>query len=78
MMYMMGGQIKNILIAIDQLFNTLLRGMPDETISARAYREDRKVLMFFINLLFLDFNHCKDSFASELARSQLPKEYRNE
>jgi hypothetical protein len=71
-------KFKQILLALDQLGNTLAGGMADETISARAYREDRKVLMFFINLLFLDFNHCKDSFASELARSQLPKEYRNE
>lgn len=70
--------LKQILIALDQLFNTLGCGMADETISARAWREggrdSRRVR--FINWLFQDPNHCKDSFRSEQERKQLPAEYR--
>lgn len=29
---------KNLLIAVDQLVNTLTGGWPDETLSSRAYR----------------------------------------
>lgn len=70
--------MKQVLIALDQLMNTLLGGMADETISARVYREDRVVLMFIINCLFFNKNHCKESYTSERLRSQLPKEYNNE
>ena len=54
---------KNILIAIDQLLNTILIGKPDETLSARAYRcsqlspspKQRWVLACkLINILFFD------------------------
>lgn len=68
--------MKQVLIALDQLANTLLGGMADETISARAYRKGWSRRMRFINWLFSDQNHCKDSYASEKLRSQLPKEYR--
>ena len=67
--------VKQILIAIDQLINALIGGMADETISARAYRSDWRLTMVIINSLFRDENHCKDSFESEVLRSQLPKEY---
>lgn len=68
--------LKQVLIAIDQLVNTLAGGFADETLSARAYREKRTVLECFINTLFLDGNHCLDSYLSEQQRKQLPEEYR--
>lgn len=40
------GYIENNLIALDQLFNTLLLGYPDETLSSRAYRADRAGKVF--------------------------------
>lgn len=68
--------MKQVLIAIDQLANTLAGGMADETISARAYRKGWVRAERFINWLFRDQNHCADSYRSELVRSQLPKSYR--
>lgn len=68
--------MKQVLIALDQFANTLIGGMADETISARAYRKGWKRREAFINWLFRDPNHCRDSYNSELLRSQLPKSYR--
>lgn len=73
---------KNILIALDQLLNTIFRGMPDETLSARAYRLEqergRKWPRFFIDLiLFFDEDHCYRSFVSEIERRQLPPSMRD-
>lgn len=68
--------MKQVLIALDQLANTLLGGMADETISARAHRKGWEKRAAFINWLFRDQNHCKASYDSEVLRSQLPKEYR--
>lgn len=64
-----------VLIAIDQLINTFLNGSPDETLSARAYRCNWKLLVYFINAMFLDINHCKDSWLSEKNRKHLPDNY---
>jgi hypothetical protein len=66
----------NILIALDQLFNTFLGGYPDETISARAYRSGNVVGMRIINFIFGDDQHCRNAHRSETLRSQLPPEYR--
>jgi len=60
----------NLLISIDQFFNTLFLGNPDETISSRMGKAIRdgecwgcsvvcKVLDFF------DPNHCKDSIEED-------------
>jgi hypothetical protein len=68
--------VKQILIAIDQLANTLVGGMADETISARAHRKGWKIREKVINWIFQDPNHCRDSYNSELSRTQLPEEYR--
>lgn len=68
-------RLRQILIAIDQLANTLLGGMADETISARAYRNDWTLVMRIIDWMFQDPNHCKDAYYSEVFRSQLPKDY---
>lgn len=66
---------RNLLIAIDQLFNAILGGSCDETLSARAYRE-QLLVRHLINGLFFDRNHCFDSYHAERLRSQLPEEYR--
>jgi hypothetical protein len=74
------GYIKNILIAFDQMCNTLLCGSPDETFSARSYRlrnDGWRVAYKVINgLFFWQENHCKGSYTSEVIRKHLPKEYR--
>ncbi len=67
--------MKQILIAIDQLFNTFIGGMADETISAMAYRQDWRITQAIINGIFFDRDHCKKSYLSEVRRNHLPKGY---
>lgn len=72
-----------VLIAIDQLANTLCKGMADETLSARAYRWQltgrrtwpRRVID---GLFFWDRDHCQNSWLSEMQRKQLPRHYRRD
>lgn len=72
--------LKNILIAIDQLFNTVLLGWPDETFSSRCWRwylSGIKIPCYIVDtLLFFDKNHCKSSYESEVLRRQAPPETR--
>lgn len=68
--------MRQVLIALDQLANTLVGGYADETISARAYRKGWKRREAFINWLFRDQNHCLDSYNSELLQRHLPNAYR--
>lgn len=56
----------NILIALDQLCNTILGGDPDETMSSRMGKNIRegkcklcKVTCYFLNKI--DPNHCEKS-----------------
>ena len=69
-----------VLIALDQLINTLIWGMADETLSARAHRhalKDRKWPEKIINALFFwQPDHCRQAYESELERTQVPKESR--
>lgn len=71
--------VKQILVAIDQLGNTLLGGWADETISARAWRmrlaKRRWALAVrCINAIFFwQNNHCRGAHAAELARAHFPK-----
>lgn len=70
----------NLLIAIDQLCNVILGGMPDETISARAWRNKANplyaVLVRIIDSIFwFDPKHCETSFESEVIRRYLPEIY---
>ena len=73
-----------VTIAIDQLFNTLLAGHADETISARAYRKRllrrRWAIMRIIidGIFFWEKNHCKEAYLSEKLRRQYPEYYRTE
>lgn len=72
---------KAILIAFDQLLNTVFSGWPDETLSSRAWRWDvaqvrswpRKIID---GLFFWDKNHCRESYESERLRRQFPVELR--
>ena len=71
--------IKNILISIDQLVNTILSGEPDESLSSRAWRhyEDGslkwpKILIDII--FFWEDNHCYNSYLAELNRDHLKDE----
>ncbi len=68
--------LKNIAIAFDQLINTLIGGMADETISARAHRRQWKKTEAFINWLFRDDLHCARAYISEMSGSQNSREYR--
>ena len=72
----------NLLIALDQLLNAVFAGYPDETLSARAHRK-RWRLEWYIDLLFFwqtdgkYRNHCEQCYWYEMARMDLPPEYRN-
>jgi len=75
-------RILNFLIALDQFVYvviTLGAGMPDETMSAAAYRGERmgkwfgRLLRPIIDHLFwFDDNHCKGAYDAEVKRLQLP------
>lgn len=68
--------LKQIAIAIDQLANTLLGGMADETLSARAHRTGSVWEPVIDALFFWQADHCQDAYISEKERKQLPSEYR--
>lgn len=77
--------ILQILIAFDQLFNTFLGGMADETLSARAYRMRKKGQRYWgwtanvIDMLFFwQPGHCKLAHMDEKNRAQLPRSYQIE
>lgn len=69
-----------VLIALDQLVNTFLGGMADETLSARAWRNHLKCRRTWpvkvINMLFFwQKNHCRTAYESEKQRKHLPEGY---
>lgn len=70
-----------VLVALDQLINTLAGGYADETISSRAYRGKlvgNPGLARVINFIFFwQSDHCREAYESELNRSQLPPELRS-
>ena len=74
-------RLKHILIAIDQLFNTIFNGWPDETLSARAYRWEKNGKRSWPRklidaLFFFDPDHWRESYESERLGQQLPPELR--
>lgn len=76
-------RIKAILIAIDQLVNTLIGGWPDETISARCWRNRQqqpwralRVMVDWLFKLLGDVDHCREAYRSERIGKQLPPELR--
>lgn len=71
-----------VLLAIDQLVNTIFGGYADESISSRSHRAyvsgKRKWTRNLINALFFwQIDHCKEAYESEIERSQLPVEMRD-
>jgi len=75
-------RLKQFLIALDQLINTLVGGWADETLSARAYRCHRtkphwRTVMYVLDAAFFwQDAHCSASFRSEMERLHLPLVYR--
>ncbi|MBS9777208.1 MAG: DNA helicase UvrD [Gammaproteobacteria bacterium] len=78
-------QIRQFLIAIDQLVNVICGGWADETLSSRCYRcavlkrqpDKRWLLMYtIVNCIFCSKTHCKGAYESEQKRSQLPPSMR--
>jgi hypothetical protein len=70
---------KQILIALDQLVNTMLGGWADETLSSRAWRfRFRRPWIYKTvdSVFFWDANHCEKSYVSERERRQLPPQFR--
>jgi len=80
-----------ILIAFDQLLNAILGGYPDETISARCWREKRLLRYVIDGLFFWQFvyekrlynkivarwkGHCEQCYEWEMARKDLPEVYK--
>ena len=72
--------VMKVLIAVDQLANAVRGGHPDETLSAAAHRRHEAGKSGWRNLINALFwwqeDHCREAHASEMARKQLPKEYR--
>ena len=73
--------MRQVLIALDQLVNTILAGHADETLSARAYRLSRDRGRHWPRrvidaLFFWDENHCEQAHLSEMLRRHLPRPYR--
>lgn len=72
-----------LLIALDQLLNTILAGAPDETLSSRAHRMRVKGQSVWrwtagaIDLLFspVQRDHCHQAYLAELQRKQYPQSY---
>lgn len=75
---------KQVLIALDQLINTLIGGgWADETISARAYRNSmkgiahwRRTMQVIDGIFFWQPDHCKGSYLMEQERLHMPPAYR--
>lgn len=72
---------KKLLIAIDQLINTIVCGWPDETLSSRAYRWEKDGKRGWTRrvidaIFFWEKQHCYSSYVSEREGRQLPPELR--
>ena len=67
---------KNVLLGIDQLGNTLIGGSPDETISARTYREyiesDKKKWVLTVKIIEALFSehHGEEAVIGEFSGDQ--------
>ena len=65
--------IKNLLVSIDQFFNAVMLGDPDETISSRAGRvwPDSKWRKFIDKLFFWQTNHCHKAIEKSEGKKDL-------
>lgn len=75
--------VLQILIALDQLVNTLVGGFADETLSSRAHRMREKGHRWWgwtanaIDMLFFwQPGHCRHAWESEMRRLQMPSQLR--
>jgi hypothetical protein len=58
--------IRRVLIAIDQLINTIFGGDPDETISSRCGKSSGLICKAICVVLnFFDKNHCVESIEED-------------
>lgn len=68
---------RNLLLAIDQLGNALIRGHPDETISSRAAKSARRgkrwACVLCRMLDWIDPDHCERSIEADRGRPVPPK-----
>lgn len=81
-------RLTQVLIAIDQVFNTIFGGLADETLSARCFRlgvfstTPSKFHAYMVStidrLFFWQHDHCMNAFIAEVARKQLPSIYQTE
>jgi hypothetical protein len=87
-------QLKQILIAIDQVANTLVppwkgphRGWADETLSSRSWRRSghstawrisQRCIDWFFLVFFRERSHCFESYVSERIRAHMPPELRED
>lgn len=78
-------KIRQVAIAFDQLFNTLLSGYADETLSARAYRMASETLpkrrwliarRVIDTIFFWEKEHCFKAYVSEKQRNHFPSSYK--
>ena len=76
---------RSLIISVDQLFNTLFGGWPDETFSARCWRCKYEWPWRFIrpelDCLFWPIDgkgHCYQAWLNERERRQMPVEYREQ
>lgn len=74
-----GHYMKQNLIAVDQVVNTLIGGWADETLSSVAHRQRMKGHRYWgwtakaINMLFFWQNdHCRGAYNEEMQRRHLP------
>lgn len=73
---------EGVAIAFDQLINTIFKGWPDMTFSARCYRwhlkGKRSWPMHLIDAIFFwqNYNHCEMAYQSELNRIHMPEDMR--
>ena len=79
----MPGYAYKLLVACDQLMNTLLGGWPDETLSSRFWRWHVAGVRSWpcrcldrLAALFGDREHCRQSYESERTGRQMPPELR--
>jgi hypothetical protein len=73
-----GFYLKNVIIGVDQLGNTVINGMPDETISSRIGRNKSKWYWkpLYKVLDFIQPRHCERAVESEKKRFHQPEELR--
>lgn len=57
--------------ALSQLLNVIIfNGDENYSISADSYRYNRKYMMLFANLLFLNENHCKEAYLNDVDKAR--------